>query len=262
MNELIHIEPRRIGEGEVQTVNARDLHAFLGIGKDFSTWIKAQIARARLAPDRDYLLTQKLPQKGERENQALGQWKTVIDYHLTLDAAKHIAMVSGTDKGFEVREYFLDCERRARPALDPMRVLNDPVAMRHILLGYTERVIALEGKVAEQAPKVAALDRLSEVDGARNITDTAKYLQLNPKKLFIWLHKHRWIYRRAGGNGDWVAYQERMDAGLLVHKVSWRVPEDGEPIPQWQALVTIKGATKLAELLSGLDPDLKPATPH
>jgi phage anti-repressor protein len=64
---------------------------------------------------RDYLLTQ----KGERQNQGLsGQGR--IDYALTIDAAKHIAMMSGTEKGFEVRDYFIECERQAM-ALAPRR---------------------------------------------------------------------------------------------------------------------------------------------
>jgi phage anti-repressor protein len=40
MNELIQVVERQIGDGTIQTVNARDLHAFLEVGKDFSTWIK------------------------------------------------------------------------------------------------------------------------------------------------------------------------------------------------------------------------------
>lgn len=50
-----------IGQGEINTVNARDLHAFLGVGKDFSAWIKKQIGRARLVENRDFIT---VPLKG------------------------------------------------------------------------------------------------------------------------------------------------------------------------------------------------------
>ena len=53
MNELIRIENQKIGGGFVQTVNARELHAFLEVKKDFSNWIKKQIERARLVEGRD-----------------------------------------------------------------------------------------------------------------------------------------------------------------------------------------------------------------
>ena len=47
--------------GEVQqTVNARELHDFLEIGKDFSNWIKAQIDRAGFVENVDYVKTQNL----------------------------------------------------------------------------------------------------------------------------------------------------------------------------------------------------------
>jgi phage anti-repressor protein len=54
--------------------------------------------------------------------------------YLTVEVSKHIGMLSGTDKGFEVREYFIECERRARgveptpsaptQALPPLRRLQ------------------------------------------------------------------------------------------------------------------------------------------
>lgn len=42
-------------------MSARDLHAFLRVGKDFSTWIKVQIARARFLEHQDFEV---LPLKG------------------------------------------------------------------------------------------------------------------------------------------------------------------------------------------------------
>ena len=38
MNDLINISITRIGGETIQTVNARDLHAFLEVGRDFSNW--------------------------------------------------------------------------------------------------------------------------------------------------------------------------------------------------------------------------------
>lgn len=63
-----------------------------------------------LVENRDFVL---LPQKGEQRGRG-GHNRSA--YHLTVDAAKHIAMMSGTDKGFQVREYFIECERRAQAA--------------------------------------------------------------------------------------------------------------------------------------------------
>jgi phage anti-repressor protein len=84
----------------VNTVNARDLWKGLGIKKDFSNWIKAQIERAFLVEGRDFI---KVPQKGELSK--TGQIKQ--EYFLTIESAKHIAMMSGPEKGYEHREYFI-----------------------------------------------------------------------------------------------------------------------------------------------------------
>ena len=43
MNELIPLQPQTINGNAVETVSARELHAFLESKQDFSTWIKNRI---------------------------------------------------------------------------------------------------------------------------------------------------------------------------------------------------------------------------
>lgn len=109
-----------IGRVEIHTVSARDLHAFLGISRDFNQWMREQIERARLISGRDYLFYEDVgnPSGGRPRKECT----------LTLDAAKHIAMMSGTEKGFEVRDYFIECERRAKAAHPTLPNFADPVA--------------------------------------------------------------------------------------------------------------------------------------
>ena len=80
----------------------------LAAAEKFADWIKAQIARARLAEEREYFT-----ETSSRRNQTgRGGDRRSKDYFITIDAAKHIAMMSGTEKGFEVREYFIEVEKR------------------------------------------------------------------------------------------------------------------------------------------------------
>ena len=95
--------------GENKVVNARHLHAFLEIGKDFSNWIKAQIQRCDLVENVDY---QPLAQKGERSEGGRFNGSNKIEYALSIEAAKEIAMMSQTPKGKMARRYFIECERR------------------------------------------------------------------------------------------------------------------------------------------------------
>ncbi len=245
MNELIKIESNQVGEGTIQTVNARDLHAFLGVGKDFSNWIKKQIERARLIEGRDYATITARPSGRVEGNQGVR-----IEYYLALDAAKHIAMMSGCEKGFEVRDYFIECERIAKQPAAPLN-LNDPAFLRQTLLAYTEKVIALEATVAEQQPKVEALDRISTADGLMCITDAAKTLGVRPKDLFAWMSAKQWIYRRAG-NGSWIAYQNRLQQGVLEHKIGTVRYSDGSEQMRERVMVTAKGLARLSEAFAAV----------
>lgn len=247
MNELIRIWRQEVSGQNIQTVNARDLHAFLGVGKDFSNWIKKQVERARLAEGRDFVVITGSPKRANGEFNP----KPTIEYHLSIDAAKHVAMMSGCDKGFEVRDYFIECERVAlhqQPAAAAIN-LDDPSFLRQALLSYTEKVIELEATVAEQKPKVDALDRIAGVDGLMCITDAAKTLGIRPKDLFAWMSSSQWIYRRAG-NGAWIAYQNRLQQGVLDHKISMVRYSDGSEQMRERVMVTPKGIARLSEAFS------------
>lgn len=119
-----------------------------------------------------------------------------------------------------------------------------PEALR-LAADLAERNEALSSTIAIQAPKVEALERLSEADGAMCVTSAAKSLQVKPKDLFQWLEAHRWMFRRQGTS--WQAYQDKLDAGVLKHKVTTIRVDNGPDRVQTQVLVTAKGLTALAE---------------
>ncbi|MDY7554252.1 phage antirepressor KilAC domain-containing protein [Pseudomonas sp. FG1] len=108
---------------------------------------------------------------------------------------------------------------------------------------------SLHQVIQQQAPKVQALERLSATDGSICITSAAKQLGIGPLKLFKWLSDNRWIYRRAAFSA-WSAYQPRLTAGLLEHKlvkVGKGAEEDLKVVEQ--VMVTRKGITHLATVL-------------
>ena len=128
MNELIQMTERQIGDDVIQTVNARDLHAFLEVGKDFSTWIKGRIEQYGFVGHHDFVTFDAAPQNGGAGNRGHR-----VEYAITLDMAKELAMVERNDKGKQARLYFIECERRARAnwqasleAVTPM-----PVSVSH-----------------------------------------------------------------------------------------------------------------------------------
>ena len=66
--------------------------------------------------------------------------------------------------------------------------------------------------------------------------------------MFLWMQANQWIYKRAGGTA-WVAYQHRVQSGMLEHKVTTVTRSDGTEKVVEQVLVTPKGMARLAELL-------------
>ncbi|WP_334473907.1 phage antirepressor KilAC domain-containing protein [Arsenophonus sp. PmNCSU2021_1] len=97
-------------------------------------------------------------------------------------------------------------------------------------------------------PDVAALERIAKSDGAMCVTDAAKQLQIRPKDLFDFLSESKWIYRRLGSH--WIGYQQKIQQGLIEHKVTTITRTDGINEIKTQVRITPKGITKLAKLLN------------
>ncbi|WP_257541014.1 phage antirepressor KilAC domain-containing protein [Sphingobium sp. CFD-1] len=236
MNELIAVAERNIGETLIQTVNARELHGFLGNRDRFATWIADRIRQYDFAENIDFVTYSGNSEKG----------RPAKEYAISLDMAKELAMVERNEKGKQARRYFIECERKAHSVTDPMVALNDPAAMRGILLSYTEKVLELQGEVEEMRPQVQALERIAISDGSMCITDAAKTLQVQPKALFGFLRAHGWIYTRQGSN-EYIAYQSKLQSGLLEHKTTVVTRSDGSEKTTTQVRVTPKGLTRLAK---------------
>lgn len=107
MNELICIETRQVGDVAVQTCNARDLHAFLEVGKVFAAWIQERIEQYGFEKGKDFEVF------SDSGNNPQGG-RPAKEYVLTLDMAKELAMVERNAKGKEARQYFIECERIAK----------------------------------------------------------------------------------------------------------------------------------------------------
>lgn len=91
-----------------QVVNARDLWRALKVGRDFSTWVKGRIEEVGAVENLDYCL---LPQIGEQTGRG---GSNRIDYIITMDTAKEMAMLERNEMGKMVRRYFIEAEKRYR----------------------------------------------------------------------------------------------------------------------------------------------------
>lgn len=172
---------------------------------------------------------------------------------LSLTKDLTLTLVSGYNVVMRKRIIDRWLELEARPAVDPMQVLNDPTAMRGLLLGYTERVIKLQEVIAVVQPKANALDRIATAtEGSFCIRDAAKNLQIQEKKLRQILIEQKWAYVRPMGTGL-LARAERLQQGLMEHKIAQGEKGDGSEWASTQARITAKGMAKLALILGVTD---------
>lgn len=103
-NGLIQNQP-------VQLCNARELHTFLDIGKDYSTWIKDRINEYGFIQDEDYfVITERTNGRPRKE------------YHITLDMGKELGMVERNERGRQIRQYFIRCERTLKALQQPQQL--------------------------------------------------------------------------------------------------------------------------------------------
>ena len=101
LEELIKITK----ENGRQAVSARELHVFLESKQDFSTWIKGRISKYDFQENVDFTRLHKVV---ESEDSNLKTKK--IEYVLSLNMAKELAMLENNKKGHRARRYFIKCE--------------------------------------------------------------------------------------------------------------------------------------------------------
>ncbi|HBC3047713.1 TPA: antA/AntB antirepressor family protein [Escherichia coli O146] len=128
-NQLIPVFEGTISNEPTLLVNARDLHGFLEVGKDFSNWIRARINEYGFVENLDYILFS--------PNLAKTPGRRRKDFHLTLDTAKETAMVERNEKGRQIRRYFIECEKKLRN-IQPVQTEQQFTAEEIILLCYMQ----------------------------------------------------------------------------------------------------------------------------
>jgi anti-repressor protein len=121
-NNLVPVTETQFNGKLQQTVSAKQLHSFLGIGRDFSTWIKGRIEQYGFIENDDYvvfdspeLVNQSIKNKQRNKRETVrGGDRRSIDYHLTLNMAKELAMIENNEKGRAIRKYFIRCEEHLK----------------------------------------------------------------------------------------------------------------------------------------------------
>lgn len=190
MNELLAVN------FDTQTVSARDLHEKLGIEKRFSAWFETNSQGFIEGEDFTTVLV-----GTEVQNNGGVQIRELTDHNLTVDMAKHICLMSRTEKGKECRQYLIDLEK----------AWNTPEQIMARALRVAEQTISsLNTKVLEMKPKADFFDAVADSKTAISMNDVSKVLAIKGygrNNLFEFLRNEGILDRNN------VPYQRYVDCG-------------------------------------------------
>lgn len=230
MTELFTLVNRPVAGQAQQTVNARELHAFLENRDHFSTWIKDRISQYGFVENQDFVIA-------SGNSEAIRGGHNRLDYFLSLDMAKELSMVERNAKGKQARQYFIDCEKRLSGSLKVD--FNDPLqAAKAFIEAETAR------RDAERKLQIAggALTRLGAAKGSQCLRESAKLLKWQQTPFIDWLLVKKMLFRDAGK--QLCVYQEYLGRGWFEYRAD---EKNGHAFKQ--VMVTPLGLQKLAQKL-------------
>lgn len=195
MNELF---PIKYSDADEPKVSARELHKALGIEKRFSAWF--DVNSQGFICGEDYsnpYLEVRVQKEGNRDVQ-----REVEDYDLSVDMAKHICLMSRTDKGKQCRQYLIDLER----------AWNTPEQVMARALKIANKSIEdLKIKITEQKPLVDFAVHVSQSKDTIGMEEMAKIVRdeninIGRNRLIKWLKEKKILQNN---NTPYQTYIER-----------------------------------------------------
>lgn len=230
MQELIALNTIEFDGSEQQTVNARELHEFLEVGKDFSNWIKDRIEKYDFVENVDYVRfspnSAKTPYGG----------RPSVEYHISLSMAKELCMVERNEKGKQARQYFIECERVAKQKLTAQPALPSYSEALRQLADQIDHNKELQEKIEQDKPKVDYCDQIVADNGAMTITKAAKVIGYPPRKFKDYIRQVGWLY----ANAD-TLMQHVITSGYMVLRYAHWTDNDGNYVEKPYAHITAKG---------------------
>lgn len=241
MNELINVT---LNENQEPVVSGRQLHQVLGVKTPYSMWFDRMVEYG-FTENQDFLLNNFVKQTGRGGHNK-------IDHVLKLDMAKEIAMIQRTDKGKEVRQYFIQVEKD----------FNSPEKIMARALKIADRkIIKLEATIEEQKPKVIFANAVSASHTSILVGDFAKLMRQNglnfgQNRMFAWLRENGYLISRKGNSWN-MPTQKAMDLGLFEIKETTINHSDGHISINKTPKITGKGQLYFADKLLNKDDDNK-----
>ena len=196
MQELIKVTE----ENGEQLVSARELYNFLEVTERFSNWFERQM-QFGFEENIDFTGCKFFNTQANQELQ---------DYILKIDMAKELAMLSKSEKGKEIRKYFIELEK----------VWNSPEkVMARALQIANHQIETYKQQIEYQKPLVEFADKMLGSKDSLLIRVYAKLLNdeglnIGEKKLYKWFRDKGYLNRN---NEPYQQYMEYFEVKVSTY---------------------------------------------
>lgn len=235
MSDLIKIS---FNENEELEIDARELFVRLrgeNTNTKFSDWITEKINKYGFTENVDFKSFSQKNEKGGRPS---------IEYKLTLNTAKEIAIVENNENGRKIRLQLIQIEKD----------YNSPEKVMARALMFAEnqlKTLKLENTqqkqlIGELKPKADYTDNILKNKGLVTITAIAKDYGMSAKEFNAKLHELGIQYKQSG---QWFLYEKYHDNGYTQSETIDLKHKDGTSFVQMNTKWTQKGRLFLYNML-------------
>ncbi|HDN2514059.1 TPA: antA/AntB antirepressor family protein [Clostridioides difficile] len=177
MNELINVE---INENQEPIVNARELHEFLEVNSNYTTWFK-RMCEYGFTINEDFIPILEESTGGRpSENHAI-----------KLDMAKEIAMIQRNEKGKQARQYFIKIEKDWN---SPEKVMARALIVANKTIEQKNKELQEKSKFINQ---IASSKNSLLVREVAKIISKSKGIVIGEKKLYEKLREWDLVFKNS-----------------------------------------------------------------
>ena len=234
MNELIKVH---YDNADRPTVSGRDLYDALEVKTAYKDWFP-RMCEYGFSEGKDYCSF-----LSDRSDGKEGKPRT--DHQITIPMAKELCMLQRTEKGKQMRQYFIAVEEQwnSPDAIMARALQLSNAKLKQLQVTVSE--LTVENQIMK--PKAEYFDDLVDRNLLTGIRETAKEFQIKQKDFVTFLMDKKYLYRDK--KGKLMPYAKPLQDGLFELK---ETKNDATAWSGSQTMITPKGRETFRLLMTGI----------